>query len=155
MFTWRVFSHFERLILVVDVVANADELLVEIGAGDEHDCYADDFRRGNSSWLRAGNVEHELVGARSDWTGRELVEFLIHRVAQRGANVNDFPIQIFCQIFMTLETYLELEAIADLAVFLVRNFDLLDKHSGHVAVRIKSVWKKIWRKSNDSKLSDV
>jgi len=97
------------------------------------------------------------MGARSNWTSRELVEFLIESVAQRGANVDDFPIQIFCQIFMTLESYLELEGISNLAVFLMRNFDVLDEHSRHDELGIKSVTKKeeIWRKSSDSKLSDV
>ncbi len=66
-----------RVVLVVHIVANTNELPPVIAAGKKYDCDSKDFGSGDTFEVRSVRFEDELVDPYWDWTNEEGVEFLI------------------------------------------------------------------------------
>ena len=59
------------VVLVVDIVANTDELAIIVRAGKEDDSNANDVGWWNAGSIRSGALEDELVDADWDWADKK------------------------------------------------------------------------------------
>lgn len=91
---WWIGGHLRVVILVVDIVANTDELAVVVRAGEEDDGNADDVGRWDASGIWGGGLEDELVDADWDWTDEKGVELLVVLSGLGGADVDELPLKV-------------------------------------------------------------
>lgn len=91
---WWVSRHLRVVILVVDVVANTDELTVIVRAGKEDDSDANDvgWRDASGVWSRA--LEDELVDADWDRPDEKAVQLLVVLGGLGGADVDELPLEV-------------------------------------------------------------
>jgi hypothetical protein len=68
-------------VLVVDVVANANELAIFVAAAEQNDCDADDLAVGDAGQIRRVGAEEKLVHAHGKRADKDGVEFLVIFVA--------------------------------------------------------------------------
>lgn len=78
----RVGIELIRVIFVVDVVSDANELAAIVSAGEEDDSDAEDLSIGNALGVRWVGLKDELVDADGDGANEEGVEFLIVLVTE-------------------------------------------------------------------------
>lgn len=93
---WRVGVQLLRLVLVVDVVADAHELAAVVGAGEQNDGDAEDLGVGDALRVRRVGLEDELVDADGDGPDEEGVQLLVILVRGCGADVGELPLEIWC-----------------------------------------------------------
>lgn len=91
---WWIGGHLRVIILVVDIVANTDELAVVVRAGEEDDGNADDVGWWNAGRVWGGGLEDELVDADWDWADEEGVQLLVVLGRLGGADVNELPLEV-------------------------------------------------------------
>lgn len=70
-------GQFLRVILVVDVVSDADEFATIVAAGKENHGDTQDLGRGNMSKVGRVCLENELIHADRDGTNEQRIEFLV------------------------------------------------------------------------------
>lgn len=91
---WWISRHLRVVILVVDIVANTDELAVIVGAGKEDDSDANDVGWWDASGVWSGALEDELVDADWDWADEKAVQLLVMLGGLSGADVDELPLEI-------------------------------------------------------------
>lgn len=74
---WGLCRQLLGVVLIVDIVANTDELTAVVAAGQEDDSDTEDFGGGDALQVGRIGLEDELVHADGDWANKEGVEFLI------------------------------------------------------------------------------
>lgn len=133
----RVFLEFGVGILVVDVVAHPDELLASVRACQQHHCHAHCVLNRDLAWIWGLSLEDEHVSPFWNGTHVDGVEDLVIIFALRGAHVYYFPLQIFFEIFDTLESYFELERV-DEQRGVVQHDHVADVNFGHSAIESRT-----------------
>ena len=91
---WWVSGHLRVIVLVVDIVANTDELAVVIRAGKEDDGNANDVGWWDASGVWGRGLEDKLVDANRDWADEEGIELLVVLGGLSGADVNELPLEV-------------------------------------------------------------
>lgn len=76
-------GQFLRVIFIVDIVADTDELASVVGAGQENHSDTDNFGIGNARDVRGIGRENELVDADGDGADEKRVEFLVVLIAEK------------------------------------------------------------------------
>jgi hypothetical protein len=74
---WRLRSQLLGVVLVVDIVANTDELTTVIAAGQEDDSDTQDFGGGDALQVGRIGLEDEFVHTDGDGADQEGIEFLV------------------------------------------------------------------------------
>lgn len=74
---------FLRVVLVVDIVTNADELPTVVGTGQEDDSYTENIGVRNARSVRSLGLEDELVDADGDGADKQRVKLLVVLVAAK------------------------------------------------------------------------
>jgi hypothetical protein len=82
-------------VLVVDVVADADELAVLVAARQQDDGDADDFAVRDARQVRRVGLEDEFVDADGDGPHGDGVELLVVFIAGCRADVGEFPFEVY------------------------------------------------------------
>lgn len=90
----RVGVQLLGLVLVVDIVADADELAAVVGAGQEDDSDTEDLGVGDALSIGSVGLEDELVDADGDGADEEGVELLVVLVRGGRADVGQLPLEI-------------------------------------------------------------
>lgn len=73
----RVGGELRAIVLIVDIVSNADELTAVVGAGQENDGDAKDFIAGDVCCVGRVSLEDELVDTNGDGTDEQRIELLV------------------------------------------------------------------------------
>ena len=76
-FGWGLSVELFRVVLIVDVVANSDELSAVVAACEEDDCDAEDLGCRDASEVRRICFEYKLVHADGDGPNEEGIELLV------------------------------------------------------------------------------
>lgn len=79
------------IVFVVHVVSNAYEFSSIVGAGEENDSDAEDFRRRQAGGVGRIGFKDELVNTDGDGPDEQGVEFLIVFCGRGRADVSEFP----------------------------------------------------------------
>jgi hypothetical protein len=74
---WGLCCQLLGVVLIVDIVANTDELAAVVAAGQEDDGNTQDFGGGDALQVGRIGLEDELVHADGDGADQEGVEFLV------------------------------------------------------------------------------
>jgi len=78
---WGIGVELLRVILVVDIVADSNELATVIGAGEEDDGDTEDLSIRDSGGVWCTGLEDELVDANWDGANEEGIELLVMLIA--------------------------------------------------------------------------
>lgn len=90
----RVGIQLLRLVLIVDIVSNANELATIVGAGKQDDSDTHDFGIRNPLSVGGIGLEDELVDANRDGADQQGVELLVILVRGGRTNISQFPFKI-------------------------------------------------------------
>lgn len=91
---WWIGGHLRVVVLVVDIVANTDELAIIVRAGKEDDSNANDVGWWDAGSIWSGALEDELVDADWDWADEKRVQLLVVLCGLGGANVDELPLEV-------------------------------------------------------------
>jgi hypothetical protein len=74
---WGLCGQLLGVVLVVDIVADTDELTTIVATGQEDDSDTQDLGGGDTLQIGGVGLKDELIHADRDWADKEGVEFLI------------------------------------------------------------------------------
>jgi len=91
----RVVGELLRVVLVVDVVADADKLAAVVGARQEDHGNTEQLVDGDALSIRGLGLKDELVDADGDGADEQRVELLVVVVGLSGTHIGQLPLKIF------------------------------------------------------------
>lgn len=82
------------IILVVHIVAHADELASVVGTSEQYHGHTEELINRNALRVRRVGLKDELIDTHGDGTDKEGVKLLIVVVGLRRADVGELPLEI-------------------------------------------------------------
>lgn len=86
-----------QVVLIVDVVTDANKFATIVGAGQENHSDTEDIGVRDARGVGSASLEYELVDAHGDRTNKKIIEFLVVLVACGGTDVGELPLEICTQ----------------------------------------------------------
>ena len=91
---WWIGGHLRVVVLVVNIVTDANELAVIVRAGEKDDGNTDDVGWWDAGGIWSRGLEDELVDADWDWAHEERFELLVVLGGLGGADVDELPLEV-------------------------------------------------------------